>query len=252
MIRRVLTARTAAPAGAGLALAPDVVLAVVDDGSSRLLDLGGTFFTLTPVATDLLAGALAGPRAGSVAAVAARYRAAPDRVAADAADLFAGLERDGLVRPASGPLRSRRSRLAAAVVARVLRVGMVLPARVRAGLLLGLAFVAFRRLGWPTAVAAWAAASARPGRPPVDAEGFVARTDATVRAAANRHVLNVECKERAVVCWALLRAAGVPAELVVGIDLYPFASHCWCESGGRVLTDFPDRVARYTAVARYA
>jgi len=49
----------------------------------------------------------------------------------------------------------------------------------------------------------------------------------------------------------LLRSAGVPAKLVVGLDLYPLAGHCWCEVGQHAFSDFPDRCESFTPVIRY-
>jgi Transglutaminase-like superfamily len=76
--------------------------------------------------------------------------------------------------------------------------------------------------------------------------------DTAVRQAAARHILKVECKERALCCWVLARRAGVPAQLVVGICLFPLEGHCWCECGEWIFSDDRDRCASYHPVITYA
>jgi hypothetical protein len=76
--------------------------------------------------------------------------------------------------------------------------------------------------------------------------------DRDVRQAAARHILKVECKERALCCWVLARRTGVPAHLVVGIRLFPLEAHCWCECGGWIFSDDRDRCASYHPVITYA
>lgn len=47
------------------------------------------------------------------------------------------------------------------------------------------------------------------------------------------------CLERSVVTARLLRAQGVPADVVIGCRLKPFSSHAWVEVDGRVVNDSP-------------
>ena len=83
-------------------------------------------------------------------------------------------------------------------------------------------------------------------------EPTVQTIDAAVRGAASRHAFSVECKERSLSCWSLARAAGLPATVVLGINLFPVAGHCWCESGPWTLSDYEDRCQNFTPVVRYA
>ena len=83
-------------------------------------------------------------------------------------------------------------------------------------------------------------------------ESGVRALDDALRQTAAGHLLVMACKERALSCWALLRWAGAPAALVVGLDLFPLTGHCWCEVGSRIVTDFEDRCASYMPVARYS
>jgi hypothetical protein len=72
-----------------------------------------------------------------------------------------------------------------------------------------------------------------------------------VRECASRHPAGIECQERAIVCWRLLRELGLPARLIVGIDLYPFLGHCWCECEAQVVSDDAQRCYRFVPVIVY-
>jgi len=80
----------------------------------------------------------------------------------------------------------------------------------------------------------------------------LATVDSAARDAAAGHILNPECKERALVAWHILRGRyGLPARLIIGIKTYPFQAHAWVESGGRCLTD-DERLCRlFTPIACY-
>lgn len=55
----------------------------------------------------------------------------------------------------------------------------------------------------------------------------------------------VRCLQRSIVAARLLRAHGVPAELVIGCRLAPFLGHAWVEVEGRVLSGpggFPQKL----------
>ena len=56
---------------------------------------------------------------------------------------------------------------------------------------------------------------------------------------------------RALCSWSLARAAGLHAALVVGIDLFPIAAHCWCEVGTQTLGDEREHCNSFTPVARW-
>ena len=120
------------------------------------------------------------------------------------------------------------------------------------GFLLALAWLCVRLLGWARTVELW---DHLPGcSPSLPAEQHAAYIDSlenTVRGGAARHLLPIECKERALCCWLLLREAGLPACMVVGIDLFPFLGHCWCEVGERIVSDDAARCTRFVPVLSY-
>ena len=47
------------------------------------------------------------------------------------------------------------------------------------------------------------------------------------------------CLQRSVATARVLRAVGIPAEVVIGYTPRPFTSHAWVEVQGRVVNDSP-------------
>jgi serine/threonine protein kinase len=127
----------------------------------------------------------------------------------------------------------------------------------KAWALLALAFVAIRLFGWPKTVASWQHSldlqhpHAPTGSATTELEQSAKNIDKVVRAVAACHPFHVDCKERALSCWWLLCSAGFSAQLVVGVKLFPLASHCWCEMGPFVLSDAQDRCQDFTPIISY-
>lgn len=258
-IQQVITANEAAAGGtAEYRLSTDVVLVKAWDGSSRLIDLGGESFGLSAVGTTLLESTLADGPGAAAGRVARQYVVPADRVQADLDSFLHELDRRGLVARRGSATRGRE-RLRAALtrpVVGVLRWSLraICPESGKAGLLLAFASVCLRLFGWAGTVRLWQAAyKHRPAGSHRTADpGRLESIDLTVREALSRSLFPVDCKARALCCWALLRSAGLPARLVVGVDLFPFLGHCWCESGSRILADRTDRCGRFTPVLHYS
>jgi hypothetical protein len=135
--------------------------------------------------------------------------------------------------------------LAVAALSLLRRVGHP---RVRAWVLLAAARVCFATVGWSRTLGWWTAlpTRGRPGGPPG------AEIDVRVRRSATGSVLGHTCKERAVVCLAEARAAGLGAAVVLGLSFYPLATHSWCVlDDGVVLGEHPDVCAAFDTVALY-
>jgi hypothetical protein len=49
----------------------------------------------------------------------------------------------------------------------------------------------------------------------------------------------VRCLQRSAATAILLRRHGIPAEMVIGVQLVPLKSHAWVEVDGRVINDKP-------------
>jgi hypothetical protein len=254
----VLTSQTVvvATAEAEYVLAPDVVLLLTRDGSGRLLDMGGRFYALPAVGAEMLRATLERGSEAAVRQIAERSGAAPGRVRADLAAWLDQLERQGAIRrrQARRPrLRPRSTWLALVLIPALRLIHRCLRSpQARAGALLVLARLSFALLGWARTVEVWRRYFPRGKRcRPGEEEGLAWAVDEAVRRAAAQHVLRMACKERALCCWVLARAEGVEATLVVGMNLFPLAGHCWCEAGARTLSDDRDRCDMYTPIIRY-
>lgn len=238
-------------------LAPDVVLLKVWDGSSRLLDLTGQFFGLPAESTELLVLALRSGDSAAATEVARRHGIPLERVREDLRSFLHNLLGRRLIVPhRERSLKARittrwKTRLLGGCIRATLR--SIRSERRQVRILLTLAHLACRQLGWAGAVEVCRNATPETAHPPqpLREDGAVEYIDETVRTAVARHVLPIDCKARALCCWILLRDAGLPARLVVGIDLFPFLGHCWCESGAYCVADHADRRARFTPILQY-
>jgi hypothetical protein len=236
-------------------LAPDVILVPVPDGSARLLDLGGKFYAIPAVGAEMLREALDAGPARAAGRLAERYGVDVAQVRADLDDFLRDLRRQGLLRAAPAAPAGRRpgTILAFCTLAPALWLASRAGRGVRNWLLLALARLSFPLFGWARTVAVWRRvfppASGR--LLPEEGERKAAMVDEAVRRSAAGHLFRVDCKERALCCWVLARSAGVPAVLVVGVQLFPLQGHCWCEFGTRLFSDDRDRCEAYQPVARY-
>jgi hypothetical protein len=80
-------------------------------------------------------------------------------------------------------------------------------------------------------------------RPPFEGEEQIVCN--AVESGASFYWKRVRCLQRAVVTARILRAHGIPAELVIGCRPAPFFSHAWVEVRGRVVSGpagFPQKL----------
>jgi hypothetical protein len=247
----LLTAPAAATNGNDpIALAMDVFLVPVVDGTARLIDLGGGCFALSQTGTELLRGAMELGVREAPGQVAQRYGIDPVGVRADLAELLTTLRRRRLIdRPGAARRGGRLGALLLATIVAAIHRGP-LSRSARAWVLLGLARTAFRWLGWRATVAAFLRFHRDSGASAPD-EARVREIDGLVRDAASTFPIAVECKERALACWSLARALGLAARLVVGINTHPLEGHCWCEAGPFLLSDYPDRCQSFVPIVAY-
>jgi hypothetical protein len=261
MIQAIIDAESgrAAEERSGYRLTRDAVLLLLEDGTARLLDFGGEFYALSHTAADMLSRVLQGDVALAAQQIAEDYRIAPQEAQADLVAFLQELEQRRLIDhvETGAAAYGHRMRGAGAILPPLLRgihaVPISLTGRARA--LLTLAYASIRCFGWPTTLRV---CQHYYGRPKLQTqpsglcdEAVVREIEGVVRATAARHLLPVECKERALCCWALLRSMHLPARLVVGIELFPLTSHCWCELGNRTLCDAADKCGRFTPVLTY-
>ena len=93
------------------ALAAEVVLVPVDDGSARVLDLQGQFFALSAVAAHMLRDVLERGPAGAVDSTVVRWGVDRARAQADVDTFLADLLKQGLLVPVGQPPRPPRLRV---------------------------------------------------------------------------------------------------------------------------------------------
>lgn len=242
--------------GLEYSLTPDAAVILMADGSARILDMGDRFYSVPPVAALFLRETLEHGPASAVQRVAAAYDVAALQAEADLARFLATLVKRGILQQRSAgsaqrPESARTANLAAGMLNRGLRW---LPSlKARAAVLLTAARLFLRASGWTRTVSAW-----RQHFPlvpaqlaPAGAETLARTIDEAVCTAAAWNPFGVACKERALACWALARSAGLPAALVIGIELYPLTGHCWCEAGPWIVSDHADNCASYIPALRY-
>jgi hypothetical protein len=223
-------------------LGPDVLVLVIDDGTGRVMDLGGAHFAITESATSILLGTLRDGADRACRSMAATTGAPLERVRVDAGALLGELDdaRILLYGGQTPDAASRRDRLTESTARAALRrwLGRGRGTESTAWRLIALAWATTHALGWASTVRWWrdeveAAVARHDGQ---QGPGVDAITAATASVVA-RHPLPVACKERALCAYTLTRQAGLPARLVLGASVFPFASHVWCESEGRVVGD---------------
>lgn len=243
-------------------LAPHVILLRIQDGSARLLDLGGNFYALSETGAQMLNETLQMGTTTTAIHIATEYHAELSHVQNDLDLFLRNLEKKGLI------THTQRSRGASQntkffpslVLLPLLRSILACPFSLekKTWALLALASVAVRVFGWPETVASWRRAL---GHVPTQKHPLSSNTteleqatkhiDKVVRSIAASHPFHVECKERALSCWWLLCSAGFSAQLVLGISLFPLECHCWCEVGPFVVSDDQDRCEQFTPILRY-
>jgi Transglutaminase-like superfamily/Coenzyme PQQ synthesis protein D (PqqD) len=237
-------------------LALDVVLVAADDGSSRLLDLGGQFYAIPEVGTQMLQAVLRTSRAEAARRIADRYGVDLQTAARDLDGFLAELKSRGLIRDRGEPL----SVDPLAVLSRFLLRPplwvvhrLVFSLRWRAGALFSLARISFWCFGWAVTIRAWQRAGNPAGSscPSEAVSDRIAMIGAIIRGAAASHWIAVGCKERALAAWSILQSEDIPATIVVGIDLYPLSSHCWCRCGASIVGDDPGRCELFLPVVEY-
>jgi hypothetical protein len=248
------------PASAPYCLDADVLLLLVDDGTSRLLDLNRFFLALDCESTSEIRAGLgqelchsivsSAQPAGRPAREAKRSTATSDLHS----PLMEELLRKGVVVRRGGARRGVRlfpEWLGLPRWLRSLRIGSSRrPSNLgfwgwgRLGLM-----IHWAGLGRTIRAAVEAAAS--------EGESFasnrsladlLSERDGLIRHAA-RSGWPVTCKEKAIAAFLYARANGFRPQMVLGVDLFPFRAHLWCECDGEVLSDPPEECHEFAVAA---
>jgi hypothetical protein len=174
----------------------------------------------------------------------------------DVRDFIADLCKQKLILPIhhrTSPLDRARDGAARAFVPRVIRL-VNLVTRNLQGRIRGLLWAAkwtVAQFGWARAIREWERVYPQPAAEKLATIEELDTIDHSVRQAASRSFIGVECKERSLVCLALARGSGIPAQLIVGVAHNPMQGHVWVEAQGRVISDDPDHYRSFEPVARY-
>jgi hypothetical protein len=188
--------------------------------------------------------------------IAAEYNVDRAAIQSDLLDLLRTLVGKGLIRWGDDSPRVLGLRRAAAALVSypaVMIAALVGKPRLKALVLLAFARLSFALAGWARTIEAFQKYAVSPFSNfdgPGDRQKVVDSIENAIRCSANA-LRAISCKERALGCWFMLRTAGVPARLVMGVRLSPFSAHCWCEVDERILLDTPDNCRGYTPIVCY-
>jgi hypothetical protein len=263
MIRTVVSASPREqPFCAHFRLREGVLLIVAEDFSGRLIDLSGEVVAISPSGARMLEGVLAKDADAVCRELAQIYDVDAARIRRDLDAFLISLDQRRLLIPPGAARRDGRSIGAALswLAAPLLLACRARPRRLilaKAHVLLAAAFLSTRLFGWSNTVRVWTSSSrggrsVRGCRARAEAETLDA-IDANVARALASHPFGVSCKERALCCHVLARALGAESRVLIGVDSFPFALHCWCECNARILADrVVGRCDRFTPVVAYS
>jgi len=257
MVIQAILRAEADPTKSEYLLAPDVILLLVQDGSARLLDLGGNFYAISQTGATMLHETLKAGITSAAVRIATEYDAELSHVQNDLHAFLYDLEEKQLIHHSQ---QTRHAFKRKAILPSLLLMPLLYciynwtaPMKRRTWALLTLAHISIRMFGWPSTIIVWQRYLHKiaPSTAILELEQAARDVDEVVRTVAARHLLRIECKERGLSCWALFRSIGFPAKLVIGVDLFPLACHCWCEAGQFILSDDQDRCEQFTPVLSY-
>jgi hypothetical protein len=248
--------RSASKHGA-YALAEDILYLLVGDGTGRLLNLDGDFFAVSAEGAAMLCEILHCNVEEASRRIADVYAVDVAQIRTDLRAFLRELEIKGLiVRPNRTKCFARCMRAITGIAIMAwLQLTAVLPMtlRFRAWLLLASAYLSVRLFGFGSMIAVWQRSSPTRSAPSEEHRDRIAKDIADrVRGVAARHPFHLACKEQALCCWWLTRRHGLPVELVLGVDLFPFATHCWCQLGSVILSDDCKRCECFAPVIIFA
>lgn len=260
MIQSIVRADTPMTSSA-YRLAPHVIFLRLQDGSARLLDLGGNIYAISQTGAQMLNETLLVGAATAAVRIATEYDIEISHIQNDLYIFLRDLEKKRLL---FSPQRHRgtcqmKKLLACLILLPLLRYISAYPCSLerKTWVLLALASVALRIFGWPHTLVSWQRAQGHAfpqkhalDRAPAGPGSSVKKIDNVVRHVAAHHLFPVECKERALACWWLLSARGFSAQVVLGISLFPLECHCWCEVGPLVLSDDQEHCKQFMPILR--
>jgi len=236
-------------------LAPHAVFLSAQDGSARVLDLNGQFYTLSAIGADILSSVLMSELDFSVGKIAGIYGVDSFKVRQDASNLIQKFRRQGVILNRSGKFWHSIWNMIALLISAPLLLAIRLliwhrPCRI--WLLLLLSRASFFMFGWERTVQVWnSCLRLRKNKKINDVGRILEDIDVLVRQTASNHPFQMQCKERSLCCWVMTRIVGIRTRLVVGIQIFPLEGHCWCEYDNEILTDARTRCDNYSVLRTY-
>lgn len=236
--------------GGDYVLNPEVFFIVASDGSSRLFDMEDFFYAVSPVGTKMLQQALSQDGEKAIEVLTQSYGVDKDTISKDYTILLHDLEKQGLIFRKGSPCQPSKpgNRVLSRSLPLLLRLIRRLPLRLRAWMLMALAHLMLNLWGWKRTVYVWVQAHRFLD---MRSEHNIELIGSAFRTVAAWHVLPINCKERALSAWSLCTMEGISSSITVGINLFPLASHCWCSTEDRYLSDFPDRCEAFAPLLVY-
>lgn len=98
----------------------------------------------------------------------------------------------------------------------------------------------------------WARGLAARARVDASSTGIVEPTAYRVAVAAAFFPGRAVCLEQSLALYVLLRRRGVPAELCLGVQAYPFQAHAWVELDGRPVNEDAEVVEKFRRMPQVA
>lgn len=238
-------------------LVPNAILLLLQDGTARLLNLDGEFYAISATGALILKETLKGGSTTAVNRLVAEYELDTTQALNDVLVFLQGLENKGVIyhpKDSSPQVKGIGFDLSLLTLPLLWLISS-LPAslQIRTWLALALAYLSIRLFGLPGTIKAWQTPKRQASLIADNQEmTFLMKSvDLAVSEATACHLLKVECKERALCSWWLARFAGIPAQIKLGVYLFPFATHCWCEVSSEVIGDDKERCEHFTSVLTY-
>ena len=234
-----------------------VIFLIVQDGTGRLLNLDCAFIGMSEVATYMLSELLNSDLESTTLSVATKYKISPAAAKTDLTRFVEQLDVGKFILHGANaqPRQSFKKTISRFISLKTLHLihDMPLPLDAKAWLLMTLAFFAVKFSGFGHAIAIWQGsfkASANMQFKKASPE-TVDIVSSAVERVAKRHILPVACKERALSAWSLTQHASLPSELIIGVDLFPFAAHTWCTVDTKIVGDEADGCKYFAPVAAF-
>ncbi|MCU1304912.1 MAG: hypothetical protein JWQ87_5196 [Candidatus Sulfotelmatobacter sp.] len=209
------------------------------DGAVLLDIRQGRCLSLNPVGAEIWHLLKLGNSLNDIAAqLATQFEEAADRTLNDTRDFLAELWTKGLLE-STEPKQMAASKLRTALIS-CSRIALSTPGSAASSLIAKalVALAGFDVLAFSSdfaavheLVRAWPTVDRAPDNTVVD------RVSRAVNYACVWYPKRVLCLQRSAVTTCLLRSAGVPAEMVIGAQKYPFRAHAWTEVNRRPINE---------------